>query len=235
MTFRQKFTSSLLVFFLFLPTIWPKSPKDLYQAKRYYKQGKYKECLVTVNRILAQTRILKPELEVLLLYFLTESDLAKLDKTLQRLYRKRVRYIHPNFFFLTYVFMDKALVLGQFQRGVHWGKVFATRGKKSSLYLKGMYLYTNLLFVSKDYKNVRLVLAKLQQKKLRKREREKLFLLQTAGLQRQSKLQKGILLSAYRSKYKRMLFRNLIVYYYRKGNKRYAKKLFRFYKKRIEK
>ncbi|MEM7180245.1 MAG: hypothetical protein AAF518_05000 [Spirochaetota bacterium] len=235
MIFSQSFTRSLFTFFFCSYALLAYSQQDLVQAKKYYKQGKYKECLATTNRILAKTRILKPNSEALLLYFLTESDLGKLDKTLQRLYRKRARHIHPNFFFLTYVFMDKALVLGEFQRAVYWGEVFAQRGEKSSLYIKGMYLYTNLLFSNKDYKNMRLILTKLQQKKMRKREKEKLLLLQTANLKKKSRLQKGILLSAYRSKYKRMIFRNLILFYYRNGNKKFAKKLFHFYKKRIEK
>lgn len=223
----------ILFFCLFSISQYAREQTSLQKARAFYQKGMYQECLAIANGQIRKSLELYPGQEMLLLYFLTENDLNKLNLILNRIYKKNSKTLHPNFFFLIYVFLDKSMVIGNFAQAGYWGKIFYQRGLSSSLFQRGMYLYASILFMQKKIEKSQKILNIINQQKIKPKQKEKLLLLQTAAPNPEFRLQAEIFHFAYRSRYRKFIFQNLIRLYIQKKQIKKARKLYRFYRKNI--
>ena len=198
----------------------------LRRALLYYNQGEHKQCLSVLSEHIQDPKTLISSTEKkMYLYFLVETDVNQLDTVLHRIYKEERLYPGKRFFALVYIFMDKAILMGEHTKILYWGEVFRQRGRLSNYYLKGLYLYACVLFGKKKFQTLQLVLDEALSFEKAVRHRDKFLLLNSARPNESYSIETKHLKTAIDSNYRYLIFRNLIRYYHKKGKVEEAHRL----------
>jgi len=111
-----------------------------------YKRKDFKEINKIASEYIRSQEELSQDDKVIKVYFHTENDLQKLDTVLDQIY-KNTDELSPKFHTLTYMLMEKTLLAEQYDIGVKWGDIYRKEAKsKKTKYIKGLYLYSCLLY-----------------------------------------------------------------------------------------
>lgn len=207
--------SALLFFYSF--SLFPTTGSLYKSARMAYNQGQYEECVSLLHNYIHTSETLSSKDRKVILYFITEGNIRKLDTVLNRLYEKERENLGKNFFILIYIFMDKAILSRDYKLAANWGEVFRLYAKPSNLYLKGMYLYSCILFFIKDYQALQLTLDEALIHESYLRSKDKFLLLNSAVPDEGFSVKNKHIRTAIRSKYRRLIFSNLIRFYDKTG------------------
>jgi hypothetical protein len=211
---------------LLVPSLYAVNDPVLRSALLYYNKGEYKQSLSILTDHIHNSNVSISSTEKkMYLYFLIETDVNQLDSVLHRLYKEERLYPGKRFFALVYIFMDKAILVGEHTKILYWGEVFRQRGRLSNYYLKGLYLYACVLFGKKKFQTLQLVLDEALSFEKAVRHRDKFLLLNSARPNDNYSIETKHLQTAIHSNYRYLIFRNLIYYYRKKGKVEEANRL----------
>ncbi|MCB1160768.1 MAG: hypothetical protein KDK45_24920, partial [Leptospiraceae bacterium] len=167
----------------------------------------------------------KPDKNFLLLFFLTEPEVKNLNAMLFELYSKGIKAEDTDFFFYILISMDKALVSGDFKPGIIWGDIFYKEAEHTRFYTEGIYLYSCLLFARKDYKSLNRIMDEILESEKKTPSVDKTLLLKSYKPENTFYLKRSFIKNSLKSRYRSLIFRNLIRFYRRQGKHKIATKL----------
>ncbi len=220
------FTSSLLSSSEENPTL--KKILDLYKKKDY------KEISKVASEYIHKSEDLSQDDKVLKFYFHTENDIRKLDLVLDNIY-KNTDEVNSKFHTLTYMLMEKAILVDEYDIGVKWGDIFRKEAKsKKQKYIKGLYLYSCLLYKAERPLISLSVIDTALKEKPSKKMIEKLKLLRIAQLKNDFQIiveTKNYLKNNYDSNYADVIFAYMIQSYRNVGKKKRVEELKEEFKK----
>ncbi|MBK8395094.1 MAG: hypothetical protein IPL26_07580 [Leptospiraceae bacterium] len=193
-----------------------------------YKRKDFKEISRLANDYIQKSEELSQDDKVLKFYFHTESDIRKLDSILDTIY-KNTDEVNSKFHILTYMLMEKALLVDEYEIGVKWGDIFRKEAKaKKQRYVKGMYLYSCLLYKAERPLISLSVIDMALKEKPSQKMAEKLKLLRIAQLKNDFQIiveTKNFLKNNYDSNYSDVVFTYMIQSYRNVGKQKRVKEL----------
>ncbi len=199
-----------------------------------YKRKDFKEITKLASEYIRAKEELAQDDKVIKFYFHTENDLQKLDIVLDNIY-KNTDELSPKFHALNYMLMEKALLSEQFDIGVKWGDIFRKEAKsKKPKYIKGLYLYSCLLYKANKSAISLSVIDSALKEKPSKKFTSKLKLLRIAQLKNDFQIiveSKNYLKNNYESTYADFIFAHMIQAYRNTGKKKRVEQLKEDFKK----
>ncbi len=225
------------VVFLFVSSAMFASADENPTLKRVlelYKRKDFKEINKIASEYIRTQEELHQDDKVIKLYFHTENDLQKLDSLLDQIY-KNTDEVSSKFHTLTYMLMEKSLLAEQFDIGVKWGDVYRKEAKsKKTKYIKGLYLYSCLLYKANKSSVSLSVIDNALKEKPSKKITSKLKLLRIAQLKNDFQViveSKNYLKNNYESTYADFIFAHMVQAYRNTGKKKRVEQLKEDFKK----
>jgi|GEM_PF-2003075 hypothetical protein len=199
-----------------------------------YKRKDFKEINKIASEYIRSQEELSQDDKVIKVYFHTENDLQKLDTVLDQIY-KNTDELSPKFHTLTYMLMEKTLLAEQYDIGVKWGDIYRKEAKsKKTKYIKGLYLYSCLLYKANKSTISLSVIDNALKEKPNKKITGKLKLLRIAQLKNDFQViveSKNYLKNNYESTYADFIFAHMVQAYRNTGKKKRVEQLKEDFKK----
>jgi hypothetical protein len=199
-----------------------------------YKRKDFKEITKLAIDYIQNSPELSQDDKVIKFYFHTENDLQKLDLILDKIY-KNTDEISPKFHTLNYMLMEKALLAEQYEIGVKWGDIYRKEAKsKKPKYIKGLYLYSCLLYKANRSTISLSVIDSALKEKPSKKITGKLKLLRIAQLKNDFQViveSKNYLKNNYDTTYADFIFAHMVQAYRNTGKKKRVEQLKEDFKK----
>ncbi len=199
-----------------------------------YKRKDYKEITKLANDYIQSKEEISQDDKVIKFYFHTESDLQKLDIVLDKIY-KNTDELSSKFHTLNYMLMEKSLLADQYEIGVKWGDIYRREAKsKKPKYIKGLYLYSCLLYKANRSTISLSVIDNALKDKPSKKIANKLKLLRIAQLKNDFQIiieSKNFLKNNYDSTYADFIFVHMVQAYRNTGKKKRVEQLKEEFKK----
>lgn len=199
-----------------------------------YKRKDFKEINKIASEYIRGQEELSQDDKVIKVYFHTENDLQKLDTVLDQIY-KNTDELSPKFHTLTYMLMEKTLLAEQYDIGVKWGDIYRKEAKsKKTKYIKGLYLYSCLLYKANKSTISLSVIDNALKEKPNKKITGKLKLLRIAQLKNDFQViveSKNYLKNNYESTYADFIFAHMVQAYRNTGKKKRVEQLKEDFKK----